>query len=116
METKYKVKTRLGNTAYLVMNNFGNPHPKYTWSHNEEIIASDKHVDLGIASVLNISNVREEDFGTYTLLMENIYGQYRSKYELLPPGMLLHLLLIYFESGGYKHIYLNQFLIGHFSN
>ena len=87
MKDQYKIRAAVGSTAYLIMDNYGNPYPNYTWSHGGSVIPKDKHVDLGWASVLNITNVQEKDFGTYSLDMENIYGGYRtSSYELIPMG------------------------------
>lgn len=82
----YSIYAMLGQSTFLFMQNYGNPSPNYTWSHNGKILPADRHLDLGYASKLEISNVQIEDYGTYYLDMKNAYGSFRSRYELKPLG------------------------------
>lgn len=85
-DIQYQVKSRPGMPTYLIMNNYGNPHPSYTWTHNGKIIPRNMHIDGNWFSMVNISNVRVEDFGKYTLRMSNRIGSYVADYEIQPFG------------------------------
>ena len=86
MEDKYNVTGALGQTATLVMANFGDPKPKYTWTYSDSAVPLSKHTDLGFLSILYITNLQLSDFGKYTLNMSNDFGSYVANYELIPFG------------------------------
>ena len=85
---RYKVYSRTKTSAYLIMNNWGNPQPNYTWYHGSGILPvhNHTHYDTGSKSILNISNVEKGDFGVYWVTMENSFGVYDSEYILSPRG------------------------------
>ena len=89
MDTLSRVKARVGESVPLKMVNWGNPYPKYTWSHNGMFFPNDSHKDYGYASVLQIDNVQVEDFGRYYVDMINDYGFERWVIELVPDGELI---------------------------
>ena len=91
MEDKYNVTGALGQTATLVMANFGDPKPKYTWTYSDSAVPLSKHTDLGFLSILYITNLQLSDFGKYTLNMSNDFGSYVANYELIPFGKLFFL-------------------------
>ena len=73
------------------MHNLAYPLSNYTWSHSGVVLPTTMHKDyssLGM-SILNISNVKIEDFGNYTLAMMNSIGTYVAVYHLLPGGKSL---------------------------
>ena len=84
------------------MDNLAYPPCNYSWSHDGVTLPATMHDDYNTTglSILNISNVRIQDFGNYTLTMMNSVGTYVTAYQLLPGGnyyciLLLLLLLLY---------------------
>ena len=87
-DNEYVVYATLGGTAYLIMTNWGYPNPTYTWTHDGRTIQ--QHYDYGWVSMLNISNVQIEDFGTYDLAMKNDYGASYETFNLKAYGGFNH--------------------------
>ena len=84
----YALYSRTKMDVKLIMNNWGNPKPNYTWYHESIFVPLPRyrHNDTGTISVLNIANVQEKDFGEYWLEMRNSLGVYDSNYVLSPRG------------------------------
>ena len=74
---------------YLIMNSQGYPYPTFTWSHNGRVLPPNMHVDFDWVSVLNLTRLKVEDFGKYSLKMSNNIGTYMADYELVASGKFI---------------------------
>ena len=85
----FRVVGFLGMPINLIMNSQGYPYPTYTWSHNGRVLPSNMHVDLDWVSLLNLTRLKVEDFGKYSLKMTNNIGTYTADYELVASGKFI---------------------------
>ena len=66
------------------MNAEGYPYPSYTWLFKGETLPKSMVNSYESMSLLNIFVVHPEDFGVYTLAMNNSIGTYIANYTLAP--------------------------------
>ena len=88
----FRVVGFLGMPINLLMNSQGYPYPTFTWSHNGRVLPSNMHVDFEWFSLLNLTRLKAEDFGKYSLKMSNSIGTYTADYEVVSSGELIKIV------------------------
>ena len=85
--TAYNVSARYGSQALLILVSVGNPPPRYTWFHQGQLlpdtIARTARPNIGY---VNVTDVDFDDYGNYTVILNNSVGSYQAVYTLIPRG------------------------------
>ena len=79
------LKPRLGQKASLKVENIGYPYPTYTWTFKGKVVANDTGNN---ENEYDINDVHVEDFGKYTLTMENDFGSATLQYTVKADGKI----------------------------
>lgn len=94
-----KLYVTLGSTIDLSVNVTGYPLPKSEWTFisttNRTILSSSMktNTSLNISTgsyQLRKTSMKEDEFGLYTLHLNNNYGRFTSYFYLLKEGKILH--------------------------
>ncbi|KAL4229334.1 Hemicentin-1 [Mactra antiquata] len=88
-DPKYKIHTkatpRLGDTVNFTIHCLADPEPTFLWLHDGKHVPSlDSNKTCG--SSIDLEKIKVDDFGPYTLEMQNEYGNYSISFEVKATG------------------------------
>ena len=77
------------DVAEITCGSYGNPKPVVTWSVNGRILTNDSRVTV-IRGNLSIRNVRRNDTGVYTCIVQNNVGRQEYSVHLTVQGRMFY--------------------------
>lgn len=87
-QNTYTVEAEVGKNATFIMNLVANPRANYTWYKDDgaDISTFTQQDDYSNKTMLIFKLVTVEAFGNYTLKMQNQFGTYYARYQLIATG------------------------------